>query len=450
MSQDYSNIEDANFSFGNSDTILADLKAKLIADLNPNLTADLTDDTASKICTKQYARQIAENKIYNFSTANGIYANQTVNWSSNGAGIHIFPPDSLRVSGLATLDNSVVRKKYVDDQCSLKQNILTSSSNISTNNISSSGNINLISGKNLGLVNGSSILCNGITNIYPYQLAYLDGVSSSIQNQLDTKSSISYVDTKISDLVGTAPNLLNTLQEISNSLNDDPNVFTTLSNNISLKQDLLTNGSIGDSLLASTFVKESTAPFLTGTNITDIPQSSITNLTTDLAGKQSILTNGSVGDSLLSSVFVKTSTNQTITGIKSFGQIVVSNISELFSAVSTGTNSFVLNYSSGSVFYLTTGSTLSANFSVSLQNILTDTDRSRTITLIYATTGKWYCNSITAWSDSGSTQITLSSSTPLFSGGNPSITTSTVMVQTFNIIRIFGSNYCLSNVSSFY
>ncbi len=42
-----------------------------------------------------------------------------------------------------------------------------------------------------------------------------------------------YVDTKISDSVGGASPAMDTLREISESLNNDGNVFTTLSNMIS-------------------------------------------------------------------------------------------------------------------------------------------------------------------------------------------------------------------------
>jgi hypothetical protein len=48
----------------------------------------------------------------------------------------------------------------------------------------------------------------------------------------------SYVDTQISNLIGTSPSLLNTLQEIDNAINNDPNFSTTITNQLSLKANI--------------------------------------------------------------------------------------------------------------------------------------------------------------------------------------------------------------------
>lgn len=48
------------------------------------------------------------------------------------------------------------------------------------------------------------------------------------------------VDEKISEVVGSAPELLNTLDELSAALNDDDNFATTVANQIATKQDKLT------------------------------------------------------------------------------------------------------------------------------------------------------------------------------------------------------------------
>jgi hypothetical protein len=45
----------------------------------------------------------------------------------------------------------------------------------------------------------------------------------------------SQADQKFSDLIGTAPTLLNTLVEISTAINNDPNVYNTLNSAIALK-----------------------------------------------------------------------------------------------------------------------------------------------------------------------------------------------------------------------
>ena len=86
---------------------------------------------------------------------------------------------------------------------------------------------------------------------------------------------------------------------------------------------------------------------------------------------------------------------------------------------------------------------------IRLNNCGTDTTKSLNFAIIYNTTGKWYGSTITAYSDTTS-QITLASSTPLFLGGTPTITSSTIMVQTFSLIRNFASNYVISSVASYY
>jgi hypothetical protein len=92
---------------------------------------------------------------------------------------------------------------------------------------------------------------------------------------------------------------------------------------------------------------------------------------------------------------------------------------------------------------------LNSNFTVRLNNCGTNVNKNITFVLAYNTTGKYYCNTITAYTDT-STQITLASSTPLFFGGTPSITSSVIMIQTFTLWRIFSSNYITSNVGSGY
>ena len=53
-------------------------------------------------------------------------------------------------------------------------------------------------------------------------------------------ASEAYVDEKLTEVIGGAPELLNTLDELSAALNDDENFATTVSNQIAEKQDKLT------------------------------------------------------------------------------------------------------------------------------------------------------------------------------------------------------------------
>ena len=200
----------------------------------------------------------------------------------------------------------------------------------------------------------------------------------------------------------------------------------TLTTNLNSKQNTITNGSITDAMLVTTnFIKSNTAPTLTGTNFSSIPTSSI------ISGALTL-------------------TNLTSANITNSSNITSNSFSEKFTNIgNNGTvNSYTLDYTGSTQTYiLTTAPT--ANMTIRLNNCGTDTTKAITFCIIYNTTGKWYGSTMTAFTNTA-TQITLASSTPLFLGGTPTITTSTVMVQTFTLIRNFASNYVISNVCSYY
>ena len=51
-----------------------------------------------------------------------------------------------------------------------------------------------------------------------------------------------YVTTQIANLIDSAPASLDTLNELAAAINDDANVYTTLTNSIATKQDTLVSG----------------------------------------------------------------------------------------------------------------------------------------------------------------------------------------------------------------
>lgn len=84
------------------------------------------------------------------------------------------------------------------------------------------------------------------------ELNYVDGVTSNIQTQLNDKAAKSYVDTqdtatlnsaksytdtKVASFVDSAPETLNTLNELAAALGDDPNFATTVATQIGTKAD---------------------------------------------------------------------------------------------------------------------------------------------------------------------------------------------------------------------
>lgn len=177
-------------------------------------------------------------------------------------------------------------------------------------------------------------------------------------------------------------------------------------------------------------------------NTAIISKVSTTDFNTQLGLKQNTLTNGSITDSLLSSTFLKPNTNFTS------GSITVNSVSERFTSINqTSTNAYTLNYSATNTNILIVAPT--ANFSIRMNECGTDIDKNISFCIIYKTTGKYYCNSVSAYTDS-STAITLSSTTPLWPDGKtPIISSSVLMVQTFTLIRNFETGYCFSNVGSY-
>jgi hypothetical protein len=70
---------------------------------------------------------------------------------------------------------------------------------------------------------------NGVATLDGSNLIPLTQISNSIARSSDVSNSISNA---IATLVGTAPEALNTLQEIANAINDDQTYFFTVANNI--------------------------------------------------------------------------------------------------------------------------------------------------------------------------------------------------------------------------
>ena len=114
---------------------------------------------------------------------------------------------------------------------------------------------------------------------------------------------------------------------------------------------------------------------------------------------------------------------------------------------------YTLDYNLGAVQILANAPT--GAFSIKLLNC--NINKSCNFSIIYSTTNKYFCDksagiTILAYSDAGTTpnQISLSLPSPIFAGGLPVLTTSTVLIQTFSLVKIGATNFCLSSVSSFY
>lgn len=157
----------------------------------------------------------------------------------------------------------------------LKLNSTNGSITISAEDGSGNANITL---PRAGIGSVSSLSDLSITATAA-ELNYVDGVTSAIQTQIDTKAPLAspaltgtptaptatagdsstkiattaFVGTEVSNLVDSAPSTLNTLNELAAALGDDANFSTTVTNSIAAKLPLAGGTMTGDIAHASDF-----------------------------------------------------------------------------------------------------------------------------------------------------------------------------------------------------
>jgi uncharacterized protein YuzE len=71
--------------------------------------------------------------------------------------------------------------------------------------------------------------------ITPVQLSYLSTLTGNVKDSLDSKASITYVDTSVANLINSAPSALNTLNELATALGNDANYSTTITTALGTK-----------------------------------------------------------------------------------------------------------------------------------------------------------------------------------------------------------------------
>ena len=157
---------------------------------------------------------------------------------------------------------STLNTKQIQDE----QNISTLQSNLSTvtsNQIADK--INITNLQNALVIDESniSVLQSSVSTLTNKQVVDFNNITE-LQNTVPTKANIisptfsgipqaptasinsnnlqiantSYVDSSISNLIGSSPSLLNTLQEINTAINNDPNFSTTMLNQLALKANI--------------------------------------------------------------------------------------------------------------------------------------------------------------------------------------------------------------------
>lgn len=145
--------------------------------------------------------------------------------------------------------------------------------------------------------------------------ASLDKANSAIQS-VEGLATETYVDTKISDMVNSAPEALNTLNELAEALGDDPNFATTVATQIGAKVDKVAgivgnavafgaNGAIVDSnkQIPSVYV----VPFYSSSTITDAQKNEIIEAVNQInsdTGEFSVLIN--TGTALVPAQYIYT------------------------------------------------------------------------------------------------------------------------------------------------
>jgi hypothetical protein len=105
---------------------------------------------------------------------------------------------------------------------------------------------------------------------------------------------------------------------------------------------------------------------------------------------------------------------------------------------------YTLDNSNGSVFYLTNSP--NGNFTVQINNIANDVSKTSIITLIYK--ANYIPSTILIYSGNGTSQIIISSSTPLWTNrSTPSITSADIVIVRFSFFKMFSSNYCCADLT---
>ena len=148
---------------------------------------------------------------------------------------------NISCSGSLTISNNIISTGNIQTTAISSTNINNSNS-ISTNSINATtGALTNPSVNVLTLLSNTPLLFNyngtnyNLSTLMLYTLNQLSGATIASQN---------YVNTQISNLVNSSPDLLNTLSELSAAINNDASFSTTMTNLIATKAGLISNNTI--------------------------------------------------------------------------------------------------------------------------------------------------------------------------------------------------------------
>jgi hypothetical protein len=149
---------------------------------------------------------------------------------------------NTRISGIETLNTSQsssitgLQQKTASLSYDSASDTLSLASRISiSKDILENGSIYLgdSSGNDIIYIKGN--LNANSSTITPVQLSYLSTLTGNVKDSLDSKATITYVDTSISSLINSAPTALNTLNELALALGNDANYSTTITTALATK-----------------------------------------------------------------------------------------------------------------------------------------------------------------------------------------------------------------------
>ena len=160
--------------------------------------------------------------------------------------------NNLTISGTLTTNGNILSTGTLQTTNISSTNINNSNS-ISTNSINATtGSLTNLSVNVLTLLASTPIIFNynssnyNLSTLMLYTLNQLSGATIASQN---------YVNTQISNLVNSSPDLLNTLSELSAAINNDASFSTTMTNLIATKSGLSSNNVFqGVTILATMYL----------------------------------------------------------------------------------------------------------------------------------------------------------------------------------------------------
>ena len=158
---------------------------------------------------------------------------------------------------IATVQNSVTTEKNraIAVENTLSNSILSETNARQANIQTINQDINDLSQSlTLDLENEAISRQNAVNNI---QTALNNEIQSRISNDLTTLDAANeYTDLKLSEILGSSPELLNTLQEINNAIGNDANFAVNINNQITTLQSLLNDEILRSETADSAFQSE--------------------------------------------------------------------------------------------------------------------------------------------------------------------------------------------------